>query len=66
MREKAYPITATYTGACPRDYLTRSQRQLIIGQFRRTSLRIHTEQEKSCTLTSNMGTGGNNVPILIE
>lgn len=65
LKEKAYAITATYTGACPRDYLERSQRQLVVGQFRRTSLRVHAEQDKSCTLTSNMGTGGNNVPILL-
>lgn len=65
LKEKAYAITATYTGACPRDYLERSQRQLVVGQFRRTSLRVHADQDKSCTLTSNMGTGGNNVPIFL-
>lgn len=38
----------------------------VLWQFRRTNLRIHSDQEKCCTLTSNMGTGGNNVPVLIN
>lgn len=66
LREKAYSLTATYPGACPRDYIKKSSRQLVVWQFRRTDLRIHSEQEKTCTLTANMWTGGNNVPILIE
>ena len=28
-------------------------------------MRIHADQENVCTLTSNMGTGGNNVPIVL-
>ena len=36
-----------------------------IGQFRRGQyLRIHADQDKAPTLTQNMGTGGNNVPII--
>lgn len=66
LREKSYAITATYTWACPRDYLQKSNRQLIIWQFRRWAhLRIHADQENSPTLTSNMGTGGNNVPVIL-
>lgn len=61
LKQKAYALTATY----PRDYIEKASRQLIIGQFRRTSLRVHADQEKVCTLTANMGTGGNNVPIVI-
>lgn len=38
----------------------------VISQFRRWAhLRIHADQENSPTLTSNMGTGGNNVPIIV-
>lgn len=63
---KAYPVTATYAWACPRDYLEKHQRELVIWQFRRwTNLRIHADQENTPTLTSNMGTGGNNVPVII-
>jgi len=63
---KAYPVTATYAWACPRDFLEKHQRELVIGQFRRWSnLRIHTDQDNSPTLTSNMGTGGNNVPVIL-
>lgn len=37
-----------------------------IGQFRRWDhLRIHADQDNSPTLTSNMGTGGNNVPVIL-
>lgn len=37
-----------------------------IGQFRRWDhLCIHADQENSPTLTSNMGTGGNNVPVIL-
>ncbi len=66
LREKSYSLTATYAWACPRDYIEKSSRQLALWQFRRTNLRVHSEQEKTCTLTANMGTGGNNVPIIIE
>lgn len=38
----------------------------VIAQFRRTDLRVHADQESSPTLTANMGTGGNNVPVVIE
>lgn len=30
------------------------ENNLLVGQFRRTDLRIHADQEKSCTLTANM------------
>ena len=63
---KAYPVTATYAWACPRDYLEKHQRELVIWQFRRWDhLRIHADQENSPTLTSNMGTGWNNVPVIL-
>lgn len=39
---------------------------LLVGRFRGTDLRIHVDQEKSQTLTSQMGTGGNNMPVLID
>lgn len=66
LREKSYAITATYSHGCPRDYFEKSNRQLIIWQFRRWDhLRIHADQENSPTLTSNMGTGGNNVPVIL-
>lgn len=66
MREKSLAITSTYAHWCPRDYFEKSNRQLIVWQFRRGStLRIHTDQEKSPTLTWNMGTGGNNVPVVL-
>ena len=38
----------------------------VVWQFRRTSLRVCTDQEKVCTLTANMGTGWNNVPIMLS
>lgn len=65
LREKAYSLTATYSWACPRDYIEKSSRQLVLWQFRRTNLRVHSEQDKTCTLTANMGTGWNNVPIIM-
>lgn len=38
----------------------------VLGQFRRWShLRVHADQDNSPTLTSNMGTGGNNVPVIL-
>lgn len=30
LKEKAYALTATYPGACPRDYIEKASRQLII------------------------------------
>ena len=63
--DKSHSITASYNGAVWWNSIERSQRTVIIGQFRRTSLRVHADQEKVCTLTANMGTGGNNVPIVI-
>lgn len=36
----------------------------LIGQFRRSYLRVHSDQTHSPTLTANMGTGGNNVPVV--
>jgi site-specific DNA-cytosine methylase len=65
IKKKAYALTATYPRACPRDYIEKSSREIVIWQFRRTELRIHSDQEKTCTLTANMGTGGNNVPIIM-
>jgi len=38
----------------------------VIAQFRRTDLRVHADQDSTPTLTANMGTGGNNVPICIK
>lgn len=65
-KEKAYPVTATYAWSCPRDFLEKHQRELVIWQFRRWAhMRIHADQENSPTLTSNMGTGWNNVPVII-
>ena len=65
VKDKSYGVTATYAGACPRDDFEKSNRTVILGQYRRTDLRIHADQENSPTLTANMGTGGNNVPVLI-
>lgn len=65
-REKALCITATYSRACPQDYFGNSMRQLVVGQWRRSDIRIHADQEKICTLTANMGTVGNNVPFITE
>jgi len=47
-RDKAYPITATYSGACPRDYFEKSQRQLVF-----------TDREKSHCIDANYFKGGN-------
>lgn len=66
MEEKARTITASYgKGPSLSNLWTHRERTLIIWQFRRTQLRIHADQDKVCTLTSNMGTGGNNVPIIL-
>jgi len=48
--DKSHSITASYDGAVWRNSIERSQRTVIIGQFRRS------DQEKTCTLTANMGT----------
>lgn len=29
--KKAYPVTATYAGACPRDFIDKSHRELVIA-----------------------------------
>lgn len=64
--EKCKTITASYDKwAYIKNLWTYRERTLIFWQFRRTDIRIHSEQNKSCTLTANMGTGGNNVPILL-
>ena len=47
-RDKAYPITATYSGACPRDYFEKSQRQLVF-----------TDREKNHCIDANYFKGGN-------
>ncbi len=47
-RDKAYPITATYSGACPRDYFEKSQRQLVF-----------TDRDKSHCIDANYFKGGN-------
>lgn len=42
---------------------------LLVAEFRDRkdeAIRVHAEQEKSPTLRSVMGTGGNNVPVLIH
>ena len=47
-RDKAYTMTATYSGACPRDYYEKSSRQLAF-----------TDREKSHCLDANYFKGGN-------
>ena len=47
-RDKAYTMTATYSGACPRDYFEKSSRQLAF-----------TDREKSHCLDANYFKGGN-------
>ena len=47
-RDKAYTMTATYSGACPRDYFEKSSRQLAF-----------TDREKSFCLDANYFKGGN-------
>ena len=47
-KNKAYPITATYSGACPRDYFEKSQRQLAF-----------TDRDKSHCIDANYFKGGN-------
>ena len=47
-RDKAYTMTATYSGACPRDYFEKSSRQLAF-----------TDREKSHCIDSNYFKGGN-------
>ena len=63
-REKYFTVTATYWWACPRDDFEKYNRSVVIWQFRRGDLRIHADQEKSCTLTANMWTGWHNVPVM--
>ena len=62
---KSFGVTATYAGACPRDDIEKHNRTVLISQFRRSSIRIHADQNNSPTLTANMGTGENNVPIIL-
>lgn len=63
---KSEAVLASYSkGAYPENMGTYRERSLVLGQFRRTTLRIHADQENSPTLTANMGTGGNNVPIIL-
>ena len=47
-RDKAYTMTATYSGACPRDYFEKSSRQLAF-----------TDREKSHCIDANYFKGGN-------
>jgi len=47
-RDKAYTMTATYSGACPRDYFEKSSRQLAF-----------TDREKSHYIDANYFKGGN-------
>lgn len=64
--EKSHWLTASYGGAVWWNSIEKWQRTVVIWQFRRGSdLRIHADQENSPTLTANMGTGWNNVPIVI-
>ncbi len=54
-REKSLVITATYSSACPRDYFTRSSRQLIkVGHFNKGGQgdRVYSIDGKSCTLSA--------------
>lgn len=64
-KEKSYPITATYNGACPRDYFLKHQRQLIfnkpiqIGAVNKgMSGRVYSLEGKSVTLKALGGGGG--------
>lgn len=63
-RLKAFALTATYENVCPQNHI-KCDRTVILGQYRRTDLRVHSDQENSPTLTANMGTRGNNVPVVI-
>ena len=47
-RDKAYTMTATYSGACPRDYFEKSSRQIAF-----------TDREKSHCIDANYFKGGN-------
>lgn len=53
--EKAYPVTATYAWACPRDFLEKHQRELVIGVFQvprgKNEWWLAYEWEKSPTMT---------------
>lgn len=66
LREKSLSIAASYHKKNAQNYFNKWDGKIIIGQFRRGAyLRIHSDQDKSPTLTSNMGTGGNNVPVIL-
>ena len=65
-REKSLALTASYAKKNIQNYMEKWDGQVVILQFRRWSqLRIHAAQENSPTLTSNMGTWWNNVPIIL-
>lgn len=67
LKEKSLAITASYHKKNAQNYFEKSDGQIVLWQFRRWAhLRIHADQENAPTLTSNMGTGGNNVPVLIN
>lgn len=60
-REKSLVITATYSSACPRDYFTRSSRQLIkVGHFNKGGQgdRVYSIEGKSVTLSALGGGRG--------
>lgn len=60
-REKSLVITATYSRACPRDYFTRSNRQLIkVGHFNKGGQgdRVYSIEGKSVTLSALGGGRG--------
>lgn len=66
LREKSLTIQASYHKKNAQNYFLKSEWQLVIGRLRwKDDLRIHAEQDKCPTLTSHLGTGWNNVPIIL-
>ena len=66
LREKFLTIQASYHKKNAQNYFLKSEWQLVIGRLRwKDDLRIHAEQDKYPTLTSHLGTGWNNVPIIL-
>jgi len=66
LRDKSLTIQASYHKKNAQNYFLKSEWQLVIGRLRwKDDLRIHAEQDKCPTLTSHLGTGWNNVPIIL-
>ena len=60
-RDKSLVITATYSSACPRDYFTKSSRQLVkVGHFNKGGQgdRVYSIEGKSVTLSALGGGRG--------